>query len=166
MFADRADAGRQLGQRLQHLRGPEVVVLGLPRGGVEVAAEVAAALAAPLDVIMVRKLGVPSQPELAMALSLVEMLQEPFDPQQYSDNYRTALLDMIEAKRNGQEIVAPPEAPLPQTVDLMAALKASLEAAKKGKGGAEPTPIATKDAGPASRGKDEPEETEELAVAF
>ncbi|MCU1610629.1 MAG: putative phosphoribosyl transferase [Pseudonocardiales bacterium] len=66
MFADRADAGRQLGQRLQHLRGPEVVVLGLPRGGVEVAAEVAAALAAPLDVIMVRKLGVPSQPELAM----------------------------------------------------------------------------------------------------
>jgi putative phosphoribosyl transferase len=51
---------------LQHLRGPEVVVLGLPRGGVEVAAEVAAALAAPLDVIMVRKLGVPSQPELAM----------------------------------------------------------------------------------------------------
>jgi putative phosphoribosyl transferase len=66
MFADRADAGRQLGQRLQYLRGPEVVVLGLPRGGVEVAAEVAAALAAPLDVIMVRKLGVPSQPELAM----------------------------------------------------------------------------------------------------
>jgi len=66
MFADRADAGRQLGQRLQHLRRPEVVVLGLPRGGVEVAAEVAAALAAPLDVIMVRKLGVPSQPELAM----------------------------------------------------------------------------------------------------
>lgn len=51
---------------MQHLRGPEVVVLGLPRGGVEVAAEVAAALAAPLDVIMVRKLGVPSQPELAM----------------------------------------------------------------------------------------------------
>lgn len=66
MFADRADAGRQLGQRLQHLRGPELVVLGLPRGGVEVAAEVAAALAAPLDVIMVRKLGVPRQPELAM----------------------------------------------------------------------------------------------------
>jgi DNA end-binding protein Ku len=105
-----------------------------------------------------------SQPELAMALSLVEMLQEPFDPKQYSDNYRMALLDMIEAKRNGQEIVAPPEAPLPQTVDLMAALKASLEAAKKGKGGAEPTPIAAKDA--AAGGKDEPEETEELAVAF
>jgi putative phosphoribosyl transferase len=70
VFVDRADAGRQLGQRLQHLRGPgsnpDVVVLGLPRGGVRVAAEVAAALDAPLDVIVVRKLGVPSLPELAM----------------------------------------------------------------------------------------------------
>jgi putative phosphoribosyl transferase len=70
VFVDRVDAGRQLGERLQHLRGPEVpagvVVLGLPRGGVRVAAEVAAALDAPLDVIVVRKLGVPSQPELAM----------------------------------------------------------------------------------------------------
>lgn len=66
VFVDRADAGRRLGQRLQHLRDADVVVLGLPRGGVRVAAEVAAALGAPLDVIMVRKLGVPSQPELAM----------------------------------------------------------------------------------------------------
>jgi putative phosphoribosyl transferase len=66
VFVDRADAGRQLGQRLQHLRGTDVVVLGLPRGGVRVAAEVAAALDAPLDVIVVRKLGVPTQPELAM----------------------------------------------------------------------------------------------------
>jgi putative phosphoribosyl transferase len=66
MFVDRADAGRQLGQRLLHLQGADLVVLGLPRGGVRVAAEVAAILGAPLDVIMVRKLGVPSQPELAM----------------------------------------------------------------------------------------------------
>ncbi|HET9253754.1 MAG TPA: phosphoribosyltransferase family protein [Pseudonocardiaceae bacterium] len=66
MFVDRADAGRQLGQRLLHLQGPGVIVLGLPRGGVRVAAEVAAILSAPLDVILVRKLGVPSQPELAM----------------------------------------------------------------------------------------------------
>jgi DNA end-binding protein Ku len=108
-----------------------------------------------------------SQPELAMALSLVEMLQEPFDPKQYSDNYRTALLDMIEAKRNGQEIVATPEAPLPQTVDLMAALKASLEAARKGKPGAEPTEIGSKGTAKDGKGKkDEPEESEELAVAF
>jgi putative phosphoribosyl transferase len=51
---------------LAQLRGADVVVLGLPRGGVRVAAEVASALGAPLDVIIVRKLGVPSQPELAM----------------------------------------------------------------------------------------------------
>jgi putative phosphoribosyl transferase len=65
-FEDRADAGRQLGQRLQHLREQDAVVLGLPRGGVPVAFEVAQALEAPLDVIVVRKLGLPFQPELAM----------------------------------------------------------------------------------------------------
>jgi predicted phosphoribosyltransferase/predicted alpha/beta-hydrolase family hydrolase len=66
VFINRVDAGRQLAGRLTHLRGQDVVVLGLPRGGVPVAAEVAEALAAPLDVIVVRKLGVPDQPELAM----------------------------------------------------------------------------------------------------
>lgn len=55
-----------LAQRLEHLRGGDLVVLGLPRGGVPVASEVARGLSAPLDVIMVRKLGVPFQPELAM----------------------------------------------------------------------------------------------------
>lgn len=63
---DRVEAGRQLGQRLMGLRGPDVVVLGLPRGRVPVADEVAQALEAPLDVLMVRKLGVPVHPELAM----------------------------------------------------------------------------------------------------
>ncbi|GAA4397491.1 phosphoribosyltransferase family protein [Fodinibacter luteus] len=66
LFTDRRDAGRRLAGRLGHLRGEPVVVLGLPRGGVPVAAEVAAALGAPLDVIVVRKLGVPSRRELAM----------------------------------------------------------------------------------------------------
>jgi putative phosphoribosyl transferase len=66
MFRDRTDAGRQLAARLGHLRGQPAVVLGLPRGGVPVAFEVARALAAPLDVIVVRKLGVPFQPELGM----------------------------------------------------------------------------------------------------
>lgn len=65
-YVDRADAGRQLAQRLEAFRGTDVVVLGLPRGGVPVAFEVARALAAPLDVIVVRKLGVPYQPELAL----------------------------------------------------------------------------------------------------
>jgi len=64
-FADRVDAGRQLAQRLDFLRGQDVVVLGLPRGGVPVAFEVAKALQVPLDVLVVRKLGVPFQPELA-----------------------------------------------------------------------------------------------------
>jgi putative phosphoribosyl transferase len=66
LFADRADAGRRLADRLRPLAGADVVVLGLPRGGVPVAAQVARALGAPLDVILVRKLGVPHQPELAM----------------------------------------------------------------------------------------------------
>jgi putative phosphoribosyl transferase len=66
-FRDRVEAGRQLAEmvRRAHLPG-DVVVLGLPRGGVPVAAQVAEALGAPLDVIVVRKLGVPFQPELAM----------------------------------------------------------------------------------------------------
>jgi predicted phosphoribosyltransferase/alpha-beta hydrolase superfamily lysophospholipase len=66
LFTNRDEAGRQLGARLEHLAGQDVVVLGLPRGGVPVAAAVAAALDAPLDLCLVRKLGVPTQPELAM----------------------------------------------------------------------------------------------------
>lgn len=64
-FADRAEAGRALGRRLREERLVGPVVLGLPRGGVVVAAEVAAALDAPLDIVVARKLGVPGQPELA-----------------------------------------------------------------------------------------------------
>jgi len=63
LFADRADAGRRLARSLSDLRGTDVVVLALPRGGVPVASEVARELRAPLDVIVVRKLGVPFQPE-------------------------------------------------------------------------------------------------------
>lgn len=66
MFRDRIEAGRRLVEHLLHLKDQDVVVLGLPRGGVPVADQVALALDAPLDVIVVRKLGVPYQPELAM----------------------------------------------------------------------------------------------------
>ncbi len=66
MFENRQEAGRQLGQRLLHLIDERPVVLGLPRGGVVVAAEVALALDAPLDGLVVRKLGAPQQPELAI----------------------------------------------------------------------------------------------------
>lgn len=66
-FTDRYEAGRELARVLGHYaHRPEVWVLGLPRGGVPVAYEVARALGAPLDVLIVRKLGVPGQEELAM----------------------------------------------------------------------------------------------------
>ena len=67
IFHDRTDAGRQLAVRLSHYAGrDDVLVLALPRGGVPVAYEVARALGAPLDVFLVRKLGVPGHEELAM----------------------------------------------------------------------------------------------------
>jgi putative phosphoribosyl transferase len=66
-FKNRIDAGRQLATHLEEYAGVvDVIVLALPRGGVPVAFEIASALAAPLDVILVRKLGVPGHPELAM----------------------------------------------------------------------------------------------------
>jgi putative phosphoribosyl transferase len=65
-FHDRAHAGRLLAERLAHLHGQDIVVLGLVRGGVAVAAEIARELGAPLDVIVARKLGAPFQPELAI----------------------------------------------------------------------------------------------------
>jgi len=64
-FLDRNDAGRQLAQRLEHLRGTPSLVLALPRGGVPVAYEIARRLECPLDVFLVRKLGVPGHEELA-----------------------------------------------------------------------------------------------------
>lgn len=70
-FVDRQEAGQRLAQRVQQHLGPAVnpadlVVLGLPRGGLPVAAEVAKALGAPLDVVLVRKIGTPLNPELAL----------------------------------------------------------------------------------------------------
>lgn len=65
-FTDRVDAGRRLAAHVSHLEGEDVVVLGLPRGGVTVAYQVAEALGAPLDIILIRKLGLPDHPELAM----------------------------------------------------------------------------------------------------
>ena len=66
IYRDRRDAGQRLARELAHYRKDEPVVLALPRGGVVVAGEIADALDAPLDLILVRKIGVPYQPELAM----------------------------------------------------------------------------------------------------
>src|SRR6188474_1647871 len=66
-FHDRTDAGRQLAASLtEYVNRGDVIVLALPRGGVPVGYEIAARLRAPLDVFLVRKLGVPGHPELAM----------------------------------------------------------------------------------------------------
>ena len=65
-FTNRTEAGRRLGEELKRFKGGDVVVYGLARGGVPVAAEVAKALSAPLDAIIVRKLGAPRNPELAI----------------------------------------------------------------------------------------------------
>lgn len=66
IFADRAEAGRRLGDRLEHLREEHPVVAALVRGGVPVAAEVAAGLDAPLEVLVVRKVGAPDNPEFGI----------------------------------------------------------------------------------------------------
>ncbi|MBV9200576.1 MAG: phosphoribosyltransferase, partial [Alphaproteobacteria bacterium] len=65
-FADRAAAGRQLAAKLTQFKDRAPVVLALPRGGVAVGFEIAQALGAPLDIVLVRKIGVPWQPELAL----------------------------------------------------------------------------------------------------
>ncbi len=76
-----------------------------------------------------------SEKELAMAFTLMDLLAEPFQPEKYRDNYREALTDIIEAKLRGQELVEVTAAPPGKIIDLMEALKASVEAAKKRKEG-------------------------------
>ena len=74
-----------------------------------------------------------SDKELSMAFSLIDLMSGSFDPEQYHDEYRKALTEIIEAKLQGAEIVEAPPAPKGKVVDLMAALKASVEAAKERK---------------------------------
>jgi len=78
MFRDRAEAGERLANLLSDLQGQDVVVLGIPRGGVEIAAVVAGRLGAPLDVVIPRKVGAPGNPELGLGAVAedVEVLDE------------------------------------------------------------------------------------------
>ena len=86
-----------------------------------------------------------SDKELKMAEQLVESLAGPFEPEKYHDNYREQVLDLIEKKAAGEEIVVPERpATAPQVVDLMAALEASVKAAKEARG-RHPTAMAAAD---------------------
>jgi DNA end-binding protein Ku len=78
-----------------------------------------------------------SDRELEMAEALIDLLTESFEPEKYQDEYRDALMQVIQAKLEGQEIVEAPAAPHAKVTDLMTALKASVDAAKKKKGSAE-----------------------------
>jgi DNA end-binding protein Ku len=85
-----------------------------------------------------------SEKEVQIAGSLVDALSEEFDPSKYHDQYREALLQVIESKAHGRQVVSP-EAPAPEQVtDLMSALRASVEAAKKRRPSGEPTEAARK----------------------
>ncbi|MEO8541758.1 MAG: Ku protein [bacterium] len=98
-----------------------------------------------------------SDAEMKVAYALIDLLQEPFDPSKYRDEYRDSLKEIIEAKLEGHEYVAPAEpAALAPAVDLMAALKASVEAAKKRKGESEPLPAPEAEKPARSRAKKTP----------
>src|SRR5579884_1918123 len=90
-FADREDAGRQLAASLLTLKDKRPVVLALPRGGVPVGFEIARALAAPLDLVLVRKIGAPGQPELAIGA-----VADGEQPELVSDQRLTAMLGVSE----------------------------------------------------------------------
>ena len=74
-----------------------------------------------------------SDREMEMAFALIELLQKPFDPEEYKDHYREALEQLIEAKLEGREVAAVPAAKETKVIDLADALRKSVEAARKGK---------------------------------
>ncbi len=117
-FADRADAGRRLAGKLAHLKDRQPVVLALPRGGAAVAFEIAQALAAPLDIVLVRKIGVPWQPELALgavsdgaqAETFIdpELVKELPLPERYVEEETARQLEEIERRRKIYRADRPP----------------------------------------------------------
>jgi len=102
-----------------------------------------------------------SDQELQMASALIDLLTQPFQPEQYEDHYREALMEVIKAKLDGQEIVEAPEAPASNVVDLMAALRASVEATKRARDEAPAEPAkTTKRAAKATTDAEEAEDAE------
>lgn len=106
MFADRLDAARQLAQRLQHLRGEHPLVLGIPRGAVPMARLIADALGGELDVVLVRKLGAPGNPEFGIGAVeesgwhfLGPHAQESGATERYIERERDAQLETIRRRR-------------------------------------------------------------------
>ena len=91
-FTDRRDAGRRLAAQLAHLKEQRPVILALPRGGVAVGFEIAEALDAPLDIVLVRKIGVPWQPELALGA-----VTDGASPSTFIDRDLAAVLDVQES---------------------------------------------------------------------
>lgn len=119
MFPDRSEAGRRLADRLLSLRDQNPVVLALPRGGVPVAFEVARALAAPLDLVLVRKIGAPFHEELAIGaiadggepelVTDTELVADLNVTPAYLERTRTAALQEIERRRAVYLRDRPPE---------------------------------------------------------
>ena len=102
-----------------------------------------------------------SDQELQMASALIDLLTQPFQPEQYEDHYREALMEVIKAKLDGQEMVEAPEAPVSNVVDLMAALRASVEATKRARDEAPAEPAkTTKRAARATADAEEAEDAE------
>ena len=118
MFRDRKDAGERLAIQLLHLKDRNPVVLALPRGGVAIGAEIARRLGAPLDIVLVRKIGVPWQPELALGavadggrpeIFIDERMQEALAiPQDYVREETARQLAEIERRRQNYCAGRPP----------------------------------------------------------
>ncbi|GAA0570167.1 phosphoribosyltransferase [Halomonas salifodinae] len=140
-FADRHDAGRQLAERVAALpEGPDPIVLGLPRGGVPVAWEIAQALEAPLDVWLVRKLGLPWNPEVAMGAiaeggvcyrddAMIRALRLSEDDVQAVIEAETTELERRRRRYRGEVLAPPLEGRQVILVDDGLATGATLEAA-------------------------------------
>ena len=118
MFRDRKDAGERLAAQLLHLKDKSPVVLALPRGGVAIGAEIARLLGAPLDIVLVRKIGVPWQPELALGavanggvpeIFIDERMQEAMAiPADYVREETTRQLAELERRRQIYRAGRPP----------------------------------------------------------